>query len=247
MPEQYNPCRRSLYYLNPCIREILCCEIPEFPGQEPSPDGQLPVMASETSSGPNPEENRTAQVSQTGALEVVHHEGNPRSGKDLQQEDFDFVPIQMVQEVVRKNKIKGTQFAEIQRIPLEDTYLGIVTDRPISDGEDARITVQRRNAQLQSPVPRFAGGPYRVIATSGPDIQERVPPCRDLFHHGEKMFAHQRPAGAEKKVYPMELPDGPMQLVQIRIRPFHSFLIGRVSEPHVRKENIRFHNFNSFS
>jgi hypothetical protein len=196
-------------------------------------------MISETSSGPEPEENRTAQVCQTGALEVVHHEGDPRSGKDLRQEDFYFVPIQMVQEVVRKNKIKGTQFAEIQRIPLEDPYLRIVTGRPISDGEDARIIVQRRNVQLQSPVPRFASGPHRVIATSGPDIQERVPPSRDLVHPGEKMFAHQRPAGAEKKVDPMELPDGPVQLVQIRIRPFHSFLIGRVPEAHVRKENIR--------
>ena len=151
----------------------------------------------------------------------------------------------MVQEVVRKNKIKGTPLAEIQRIPLKDTDLGIVPDRPISDGEDARILVQRRNVQLQTPVPRFAGGPYRDIATAGPDIQERVTPCRVLNHHGEKMFAQQSPARAEKKVYPLELPDGPMQLLQIRIRPVHDFLIGRVPESQLRKEKVR-HQHPSF-
>jgi hypothetical protein len=50
------------------------------------------------------------------------------------------------------------------------------------------------------------------------------------------MFAQQCSARAEKSVYPSELPDGPKQSVKVRVRPVHHFLIGRVSEAHIRKK-----------
>jgi len=134
-----------------------------------------------------------------------------------------------------------------EKMERADADLGPIPDRPVSDGEDARIIVQRRNVQLQAPVPRLAGGPYRDIATTGPDIQERVTACRIQNHRGENMFAQQRPARAEKKVDPSELPDGPVQSVRIRVRPVHDFLIGRVPESQLRKEKVRHQRFNSFS
>jgi hypothetical protein len=55
------------------------------------------------------------------------------------------------------------------------------------------------------------------------------------------MFAQQGAARAEQNVDPSELPDGPKQPVQIRIRPVHFLLVGRVPVTHVRKEKVRHH------
>ena len=184
---------------------------------------------------PSPSNNRAARYAQRERLRSFITKAIRVRARTCGRKIGDIVPTQMVQEVVRKDEVEGTQFI---RYPAHSPRRSGSRDSPgPPETATGRVRGLLSSAVMCSFKPRFRASRAAQITIShatGPDIQERVTPGLVLLHPRKKCSRSNVRLALKRKFIHRNCRRVRCNRSEIRVRPVHDFLIGRVPEAQLR-------------